>query len=235
MSTALPDLRRDLLLHDIRTPLATISGFAQLLRRRAAKERLHLGDLLRGLESIEAAAARAEKLFDELAGLPAVDDVEHLSGRRSAVDLVALAVRMSTQLCGPGGQRISVLPAVPELVGWWDRGLLERVLSNLFSNALKYSPAERDVLVTVQCVDDCAVLRVSDQGVGIPPAEVGQVFEPGFRASNVLTRFPGAGIGLAGVHQIVSEHGGTITVESELGTGTTVTVCLPIRGGATIP
>jgi two-component system, OmpR family, phosphate regulon sensor histidine kinase PhoR len=225
---------RELLLHDMRTSLATISGYAQLLQRRAAKRLPHLPDLLRGLESIEAAAKRVEQLLDELARLPADDDVDHAQPRRTAVDLVALAARMSTYTYAPGRQRITVLPSVPELIGWWDSTRLEHVLMNLFGNAVKYSPKDRDVLVTVQRTGDCAVLRIADQGVGIPPAEVCQIFEPGYRASNVVGQFPGTGIGLAGAYQIVAEHDGTITVESELGAGTTVTVRLPVRAEATM-
>ncbi len=225
---------RDLLLHDMRTPLAIISGYAQLLRRRAAKRKSHLGDLLRDLESIEAAAKRAERLLDQLARLPRDDDADHVDPRRTTVDLVTLAVRTSTQAQGPGRQRITVLPSVPELIGWWDSNRLEQVLTNLYGNALKYSPRECDVLVTVQHCGDCAVLRVADQGVGIPPSELCQVFEPGYRASNVLGQFPGTGIGLAGAYQIVVDHGGTMTVESELGAGTTITVRLPVGGEATM-
>ena len=154
---------RELLLHDMRTPLATISGYAQLLQRRAAK--------------------RVEQLLDALARLPLDDDVDHVQPRRTAVDLVALAARMSTYTYAPGRQRITVLPSVPELIGWWDCTRLEHVLMNLFSNALKYSPKDRDVLVTVQRSSDCAVLRVADQGVGILPAEVCRIYEPSYRAS----------------------------------------------------
>jgi len=207
----------DLVLHDIRTPLATIRGYAQLLQRRMAKRRPQLSDLLRDLESIEAAAKRIEQLLDELVRLRGPDDMDDVNTRRTTVDLVALAMRTSKQAPAPDRRRIIVLPSVPELVGSWDSDRFEHVLANLFGNALKYSPGERDVLVTVQRCDDSAVLRVTDQGVGIPPAEVYQIFEPGYRASNVAGRFPGTGIGLAGAYQIVAEHGGAMTVQSELG------------------
>jgi two-component system, OmpR family, sensor kinase len=228
MNTARSVCMRDLVLHDIRTPLATIRGYAQLSRRRMAKRRPQLADLLRNLESIEAATKRIDRLLDELVRIHMDDNPDDMNSRRTRVDLVALAMRTSTQTPAPDRQRIIVLPSVPELVGSWDSDRLEHVLANLFGNALKYSPDERHVLVTVQRCADSAVLRVADQGVGIPPAEVGQIFQPGYRATNVAGRFPGTGIGLAGAYQIVTEHGGTITVQSELGTGTTVTVRLPI-------
>jgi signal transduction histidine kinase len=122
-----------------------------------------------------------------------------------------------------------VLPAVSELIGWWDSRRLERLVANLVGNALKYSPDEGDVLVTVQCVDDWAVVSVADQGMGIPAGELSSVFDRGYRASNVVGQFPGTGLGLAGACQIVAEHGGTITLESKLGLGTVVSVRLPLH------
>ena len=83
------------------------------------------------------------------------------------------------------------------------------------------------VVVTVQRADARAIVNVADRGVGIPPAELPRIFEPGYRASNVVGRFHGTGLGLAGVHHVVTEHGGTIVVESEIGIGTTATVRLP--------
>ena len=223
MNTAAPDCMRDLLLHDMRTPLAIISGYAQLLRRRAAKRKSHLGDLLRDLESIEAAAKRAERLLDQLARLPRDDDADHVDPRRTTVDLVTLAVRTSTQAQGPGRQRITVLPSVPELIGWWDSNRLEQVLTNLYGNALKYSPRECDVLVTVQHCGDCAVLRVADQGVGIPPEVQSRIFSLFFS-----TKPGGTGIGLAMAFRIVQLHNGWMDFSSEVARGTTFRVSLPL-------
>lgn len=219
---------RDLLLHDIRTPLAAIRGYAQLMRRRASTRVPRRDELFGTLESIEWAARRAERLLDELAQAREFNDNNELSPRREKVDLVALSLHIANELLAPGRQRITVLPSVPELVGCWHADQLAHVLTNVLGNALKYSRRDRDVLVTVRRRDDWAVLAVHDQGVGIPEAELSRVFEPGYRASNVIGLFSGTGIGLAGVRQIVAELGGTITLESRLGCGTRATVRLPI-------
>src|SRR5438874_13697538 len=87
----------------------------------------------------------------------------------------------------------------------------------------------RPVVVTVQQADAWAVVNVADGGVGIPAAELPRIFERGYRASNVVERFHGTGLGLAGVHHIVTEHGGTIVVETQIGIGTTTTVRLPLE------
>ena len=127
-----------------------------------------------------------------------------------------------------GRSRVVVLPAVPELVGWWNSARLERLFANLIDNALKYNRHDRPVVVGIQRVDGCAVVSVADGGVGIPAAEQHRVFERGYRATNVARHFSGSGLGLAGAHQIVAEHGGTISLDSQLGIGTTVTVRLPL-------
>jgi signal transduction histidine kinase len=156
---------RDLWLHDIRTPLATICGYTQLLRRRASTRLPTREELFGTLESIEWAARRAEHLLDELAHVCEFDANDDLSARRNNVDLVELSLRMADELLPPGRRRITVLPSVPELVGCWQLDQLEHVLVNLFGNALKYSRHERDVLVTIRRRDDWAVLAVCDEGI----------------------------------------------------------------------
>jgi signal transduction histidine kinase len=229
-TSAVSDSLRELLIHDLRTPLATISGYAQLLRRRVAEEQGGAGsiELLEGLRRIDEASRRAGLLLDGFDNVIRRSEGDVRDGLRSGLDLVALATRAAAQLNGPGRDRIVVLPSITDLVGRWERAPLECVVSNLVGNALKYSSHERDVLVTVNRSEDWAILKVADQGIGIPPAELNRVFERGYRASNVTGRFPGTGLGLSGVRQIVTGLGGTVSIESGLGVGTSVTVRLPL-------
>ncbi len=109
---------------------------------------------------------------------------------------------------------------------------MERIVSNLISNALKYSPRGGEITVRVSKErrggDDWAVFTVRDHGIGIPPPELDRVFEPYYRASNTAGAVSGSGIGLAGTRHIVQQHGGEIAVESEVG-DTTFTVRLPMN------
>jgi len=221
---------RDLLLHDVRTPLATIRGYAQLLRHRAEGNESLAAELGAGLRQIEEAAKRVEHLLLELADLVKPNRPISSQIRRAPVDLVAFARRVATEshAIGVGRQRTEFQSAVSELIGWWDGRYLEHLLVNLVHNALKYSPHDRSVVVTVQREGRWAVLKVSDQGVGIPPAEQVRVFERGYRASNVVGCSPGTGVGLSGAAWIAVEHGGCISLDSRLGVGTTVTVRLPM-------
>jgi signal transduction histidine kinase len=105
---------------------------------------------------------------------------------------------------------------------------LERVLSNLLGNAVKFSPPGSRIDVQVGQVGDDAVLCVRDQGLGISEADQRQLFDRFFRASNALASgIPGTGLGLAITKQIVTKHRGTIAVSSEVGRGSTFTVTLP--------
>ena len=178
---------------------------------------------MNALEHIERAAVRVQTLLDELAQLPEGDD----EPRTEKLDLVDLVRRVSAETNTIGRPRVVVLPSVPELIGEWNARAIEHLVANLLGNALKYSLEEQGVLVTVSCDGDCAVLEVVDDGIGIPTAEQALVFERGYRASNVSARVRGTGVGLAGARYIAEKHGGTITLRSEVGAGTTVTVRLP--------
>jgi signal transduction histidine kinase len=113
-----------------------------------------------------------------------------------------------------------------------DRPRLRRALANVFMNAIKYSPDGGDVAVMLArsmtlANTAIATIRIVDHGLGIPAAELPRVFERYYRAGNV-GHISGTGIGLAGVKQVVEQHGGSIVVDSVEGTGTTVTIQLPL-------
>ena len=114
-------------------------------------------------------------------------------------------------------------------MGDWDARRLERVVENLLSNGVKYSPAGGDITVSVQRQDGSAVVSVRDRGIGIPAADLPHMFERFRRAANVLGRIDGTGIGLSAAAHIVKQHGGSIDLESEEGEGTVVTVHLPLE------
>jgi signal transduction histidine kinase len=103
------------------------------------------------------------------------------------------------------------------------------MVDNLLTNAIKFTPEGAAVTVRVGQSDGALHLEVADTGVGIPDAEVGRLFERFFRASTGAA-IQGTGLGLPIVKSIVEVHGGTISVESELGVGTTFVVDLPLPG-----
>ena len=117
-------------------------------------------------------------------------------------------------------------------MGYWDTTRLERVISNLISNAIKYSPDGSEVVIEMMREDDeatsWAVLKVRDQGIGIPAKDLPFIFDRFHRGSNVVGRIEGTGLGLASARQIIEHHGGTIEATSQEGAGSTFIVRLPL-------
>lgn len=107
-----------------------------------------------------------------------------------------------------------------------DSRLLQHIVVNLLTNAIKYSPGGGDVRLEISRHDDQVTIRVSDQGIGIPPEAMPRLYEPFQRADNV-GNIRGTGLGMAIVRESVDRHGGAIACESEVGVGTIFTVRLP--------
>ena len=219
--------------HDMKSPLTFIKGLASLRQRRAARTP-GTEPLLEALGQIEAAAGKMARQMDELVDASRLQAGRLLELRREPTDLVALvqqAVEEHQQTTDR--HAIGLETEVPQLVGLWDAQRLERVLSNLLGNAIKYSPRGGSIHVALEAEQDgrgasYAVLRVRDHGEGIPDSDLPYIFERFRRGQNVEGRIPGTGIGLAGARQIIELHGGSILAESQVGKGTTLTVRLPL-------
>lgn len=108
-----------------------------------------------------------------------------------------------------------------------DENLLRRILTNLISNAIKYSPEGGQVIFDLSCHDEVATFCIQDWGIGIPLENQKELFTPFYRAANAR-KIKGTGLGLSIVKRCVDLHGGQISVESEVGKGTKFTVMLPL-------
>ncbi|MDZ7966147.1 MAG: ATP-binding protein [Nostoc sp. DedSLP03] len=109
-----------------------------------------------------------------------------------------------------------------------DQKLLQPILRNLLSNALKYSPSGSTIDLIVSCRDEEVIFQIKDRGIGISVADQQRLFKPFHRGTNV-GNIPGNGLGLALVKKLVDLHGGQISVASEVGVGTTFTIALPAQ------
>jgi signal transduction histidine kinase len=108
-------------------------------------------------------------------------------------------------------------------------------VSNLVSNAIKYSPSGGDIRVDVSVVGEHGVIAVSDQGIGIGPSDTERIFEPFRRTGPSRETAPGVGLGLSVARHIVEAHGGQIEVESTTGAGSTFRVKLPLAEPMLMP
>jgi len=220
--------------HDLKTPLTVLKGQAQMLRRRATRGALGEDTILAGLEQIESKSRQMAELIDELLDVTRLSAGEELQLDRRMVDLVALTRNVATDHAElTNHHRVVILSEEPDLIGSWDRLRLARVIENLVSNAIKYSPRGGDITVTLirekSPEGDYAVLAVQDWGMGIAEDDLPCIFERFYRGKNAGSAMAGAGLGLAGVRQIVEQHGGTIAVDSREGVGSTFTVRLPLE------
>lgn len=217
--------------HDLRSPLTSVKGYAQLLQRYAAlagpsevTERL-----VDATARIVAATRKMATLIDDLVDMAQVEMGGTLQLQRGETDLVALAQRVLAEHQQMAAEhRLRLEAATPALIGQWDAARLERVLDNLVSNAVKYSPEGSEVTLRLDQEGDWVVVQVQDQGIGIPAADLTRLGEPFYRGRNTSGR-AGTGLGLWGVRQIVEQHGGAVHIASREGEGTTVTVRLPLR------
>jgi len=220
--------------HDLRTPLTSMKGLAQLMRRWMARPTPPSTErLVGGLARIDASATKMSEQLEELLDLTRLQMGHQLELRRAPLDLVELVRRVvaeQEQVSGLHSIRIDTDQVALE--GHWDGIRLGRVLENMLSNAIKYSPAGGDIVVRLTLDEGeeqpMAVLSVVDQGLGIPAADLPSIFDRFRRASNVAGRIGGTGIGLASARQIVGQHGGSIQVQSVEGSGSTFTVRLPV-------
>jgi signal transduction histidine kinase len=214
--------------HDLRNPLATIQAAGEVLER-AAERPASVGreQLARCAEHILAATRRMARLlngFLDVAHLQVGRPLELERGRADLAELVRQVVAEQQQVTAR--HRIAFLgpETLPVDV---DGPRLQRALENILGNAIKYSPDGGEVSVRLQARGPEVLLSIEDRGIGIPPADLERIFGRFERGANVAGRFSGTGIGLAIARQIVEQHGGSLSVTSEVGQGSAFTLHFP--------
>jgi signal transduction histidine kinase len=215
--------------HELKTPLTSLLGTAQLLLRRSERDGAAQGSAAKAMNVIVSQAKRLNKMILSLLDVSRIE-TGRLTIERAPVDLCALARRVVEEL-QPALDRHAVDCQLPgaELMIEGDEVRLEQVVQNLLSNAVKYSPDGSSVVMRLEQQGDMARLIVTDSGIGIPQNDLPQLFQRFYRASNADTQhISGMGIGLYVVKEIVTLHGGTVAVESCEGAGSAFTICLPL-------
>jgi len=219
--------------HDLRAPLSAVMGFTELLLGDA-----DLTGAQRELsERVERAARTMTALTEELVEAVAAGASPL---RTEPVDLssVVRQVIVRHQLLQPArGVQVTFdksLTDVTPIVVHGDEAKLERLIDNLVSNAVKFSPDGGDVRVSLTGDDCYAEIRVSDDGPGLPAEQLEKVFAPFHRAPDAGS-VPGVGLGLTIVKQMTERHGGRVHVESVLGAGATFVVRLPLSSSQPAP
>ena len=215
--------------HDLRTPLTVILTQAQMLQRRPDDP----ATVVRRAESVRTSAQRMAAMIEDLVDLVRLEaGLVKLTLR--PVPLAPFAAELRDRLRGTLAVerlRLEVPEALPAACA--DPPRLERILVNLVSNALKYSPPESEITLAGAEVDGQVQLTVADHGPGIAADELERVFERFYRSPSA-TRREGLGLGLYVTRLLVEAHGGRIRVESEIGRGAAFHVLLPRAVGAAV-
>jgi signal transduction histidine kinase len=214
------------IVHDMRNPLAAIIGHAANLRQSVAVEP---ENWRKSAVTIEDEAQRLARLVDSMLFDARLAYVPLALGMLDLADVLEEALYAHDERAQRDGKSLEMdaPPGSMPLEG--DRDLLVRAFENLIDNGLKYSGADGRVSIRLEAQPSQYVIQFVDNGEGIPAEYLpDRIFEPLVRARS---HGSGSGLGLSIVRKIIEMHGGTITAQSRLGMGTTMTVCLPRRDG----
>jgi len=219
-----------MVVHELRGPLTAMSGFTQLLARRIARGESCDPDIT---ERIQSQIARLERLVGDLADVSLLGSGQFkIAPERCDLVTVARSVVEEQQL-STAHHRL-ILEATPRsIIGEWDSDRIAQAISNLVSNAIKYSPGGGEVKVSMGLQDGEAWIDVSDQGIGVAAQDIPQLFEP-FSRPYRERKIKGTGLGLYITKGIVDAHGGRIWVDGQEGKGSTFHIALPLKRSCTV-
>ncbi|MCZ7546582.1 MAG: HAMP domain-containing histidine kinase [Anaerolineae bacterium] len=211
--------------HEYRNPLATILITSNALRDYI--DRMNPPQVLERLDRIRDQVAHMTRLMEEVLDIAKLEaGAVQFAPAPLDLDVLCREVVDEFRSVASAASRLEYTRTGAFTAANVDAHLMRQVLTNLLSNALKYSPPESQVQVHLARNGHTAVLRVTDRGIGIPEADQPRLFAPFHRARNV-GEISGTGLGLAIVKRAVELHGGAITCESGVDAGTTFTVTLP--------
>jgi len=228
----LENMRRDFaasVSHEIKTPLTAIKGFVETLSTGDLDDR---GETRRFLEIIDKHVNRLAAIIDDLMQLSRIEqdtEFQQIGLERSHIeDVLKAAIGFCTESIQDKAVDVQ-LSCEEGLSGRIDATLLEQAAVNLLDNAIKYSPENSMIRIEAVTAGHEIQIRFVDQGMGIARKHLPRLFERFYRVDKARSRkLGGTGLGLAIVKHIAQAHGGKVTVESELGRGSTFTLHLPV-------
>jgi PAS domain S-box-containing protein len=222
--------------HELRTPITAIQGFAEILQLQIGQEQEQKQESTRAADIIIEQTELLTRLVDEMLDLTRIDNMQLTLHpvRSNLVDLVksSIEIQSSTSHRHSISLKLEELAETEMLIGYVDEKRFGQIVSNLISNAIKYSPDGGKIEVGLRSSTDSpheALLWVKDSGIGIAPNELPHIFKRFHRSSNLDPAITGLGIGLYLVKELVSRHDGHIWAESIEGLGSTFYVQLPLN------
>ena len=227
--------------HELRTPITAIQGFAEILQFQMAHNPNLDSHSARALAVISEQSEQLSQLIEEMLDISRIENA-HLLLTRAPHDLISILKHVIETQANTSKQHaihllLEGLTHQDTLIASIDENRMSQILSNLISNAIKYSPGGGTIEVGLRYItpepgkvngaNEC-LIWVKDSGLGIPEADISRIFERFHRSSNVDRSISGLGIGLYLVKELVTRHGGDVWAESIEGTGSTFYVKLPL-------
>jgi PAS domain S-box-containing protein len=217
-----------LVTHEMKTPLTAIKGMSEVMMKfdPGAEKRREMN------AAVNEATGRMTRMIDDYLDLTRLESGarEIRLSWRKVEPLIEQNLLLLDPVAALRGITLTreFAPDLPPIFA--DADLLTRALTNLVANAIKYSPADTEVVVSARAGEDNLFIAVADHGYGIPPEHQSSIFEKFFRVPRVEdAETPGTGLGLALVREIAELHGGRVTVDSEVGAGSIFTLRLPLN------
>ncbi|MFS0722280.1 ATP-binding protein [Paenibacillus sp. 1P07SE] len=212
--------------HELRTPLASVLGFAELLLHRELKPERQR----KYVSTIHQEARRLTTLINDFL------DLQRMESGKQTYDMKPISLTslikdvIELQRIGASNHEIVWESDSRQMIMLADQDKMQQVFTNLLSNAIKYSPGGGRIMIQTQILPGQLVIRISDEGLGIPDNALPKLFNKFYRVDNSDRReIGGTGLGLAIVKEIITRHKGTIEVESKLGEGSTFTIRFPVQ------
>ncbi|GKV66879.1 MULTISPECIES: two-component system histidine kinase PnpS [unclassified Sporosarcina] len=214
--------------HELKTPVTSIKGFSEMLLDGVVEDAAIKREFL---EIMYKESNRLQLLIEDLLHLSSMERGSFEITRRPVdlMDIIGQSVQIVQTKLQDKDMKI-VLEAPESLLIQADHDRLVQVMVNLLNNAVAYSQGGTVITISIQEVSGSVSIAVTDQGIGIMPSELPRLFERFYRIDRARSRESGGtGLGLAIVKHIIEAHQGTVTVDSEVGTGTTFILQLPLK------
>lgn len=225
------ELRRDFVAnvsHELRTPVGALKLLAETIEGEPDTQVVRDLVTRMGIE-----AHRLGRIVEDLLDLSAIEaEAEPVREPASLGEMMAAATNLVRDAADDAGVSLVAVPPIDDVTLWCDRGRMVSAFRNLLDNAVKYSEPPGAVNFGARVEGDRVVIRVSDQGIGIPARDLERVFERFYRVDRARSRVTGGtGLGLSIVRHVIEGHGGSVRVESTEGEGSTFYMELPVHSG----
>lgn len=214
--------------HELKTPLTSIKSYTETLLDGYVEDPTTQKEFL---TVIDTEAERMTRLVKDLLQLSNFDahKITFYKEYNDYLDLVKKSIQQLAMAASKKSIKVSLVTEQEDLVGLFDLHRMEQVMINILSNAIKYTPDKGEIIVQVSRDRDDAIIRVRDNGIGIPSEDLSHIFDRFYRVDKARTRnMGGTGLGLSIAREIILGHEGSIELDSEVHKGTTVRIGIPM-------